>query len=124
MLLATTLIGCSAAVDYLPEVGAAPDLHQPEILGQVATLATSLGSAGPVDLAEPIRSQPINAEPWLVCLHLERTAAHPERMYALLFKDAKLEKWRPAAIVDRCEDQQFRSTALPKPDTAKPPAKS
>lgn len=100
------LAGCSSILDVLPDGG--------DKAPKAAVTAVDLKRVGeetklpqPWEVAGPIEADPVTVTPWIVCLR-SKAPDQTRQTYALFYKSGKLETYRFAAIVDRCDVQSFR----------------
>ncbi|WP_114357116.1 MULTISPECIES: hypothetical protein [Rhodopseudomonas] len=100
------LAGCSSILDVLPDGG--------DKAPKAAATAVDLKRVGeetklpqPWEIAGPIEADPVTVTPWIVCLR-SKAPDQTRQTYALFYKSGKLETYRFAAIVDRCDVQSFR----------------
>lgn len=101
------LAGCSSILDALPDGG--------DKAPKAAVMAVDLKKVGdeaklpqPWEIAGPIEADPVTVTPWIVCLR-SKAPDQTRQTYALFYKSGKLETYRFAAIVDRCDIQSFRA---------------
>lgn len=105
-LAGLALAGCSSILDVLPDGG--------DKAPKAAATAVDLKRVGeetklpqPWEIAGPIEADPVTVTPWIVCLR-SKAPDQTRQTYALFYKSGKLETYRFAAIVDRCDVQSFR----------------
>ncbi|MCD0422646.1 MAG: hypothetical protein QM576_00940 [Rhodopseudomonas sp.] len=106
-LACLALAGCSSILDALPDGG--------EKAPKAAVMSVDLKKVGeetklpqPWQIAGPIEADPVTVTPWIVCLR-SNAPDQARQTYALFYKGGKLQSYRFAAIVDRCDQQSFRS---------------
>lgn len=102
------LAGCSSTVEMLPDAGDPPAISA--MAATIRFVATEAKLANPIEVAGPIRANPISSSPWIICVRSQVPDTPLNRTYALFFKDGKYVSSRMTAMVDQCESQKF--TAL------------
>jgi hypothetical protein len=105
MLLCFPLAGCSSAIEFFPEkIPPAPYLST--ITLELKKVAAEAHLAEPVEVAEPIRANPISSSPWLVCLRSAKSEESKRLTYSAFFT-YKYVSSRYSAIVDHCGEQVY-----------------
>jgi hypothetical protein len=104
-LLYLGLAGCSSELDALPDIGDQPNISA--MAAKIREVAAEAKLANPIEVAGPIRANPISSIPWIICVRSHAPDTPLNRIYALFFKDGKYVSSRMTAVVDQCESQQF-----------------
>jgi hypothetical protein len=62
--------------------------------------------AEPIEVSEPIRTNPISTPPWIICLRSGTSEESKRRTYSAFFNKVYVSsKW--SVIMDHCEEQVF-----------------
>ena len=121
VVLCLALAGCSS-ISGVPGGSvaapvAAPDMTSQDVVKAIRQIATEVKLVQPWEMSAPIRSNPINMDPWTICLRSGAPGQPATQMYSLMFAD-KYTSYHWSAIVDQCQTQAFG----PVPAEEKPPA--
>jgi hypothetical protein len=65
--------------------------------------------AEPLEISQPIESNPISTPRWIICLRSGASDESRRRVYSIFFKDNDYVLSRLSVIVDRCDGQVFFS---------------
>jgi len=104
MLLCFLLAGCSSVESFPENLPPAPSLST--VLSDLKKVAAEAHLAEPVEVADPIRANPISLSPWLICLRSGKSEESKRLTYSAFFTD-KFVSSRYSAIVDYCEEQVY-----------------
>jgi hypothetical protein len=104
MLLCFLLAGCSSVESFPENLPPAPSLSA--VLSELKKVAAEAHLAEPVEVADPIRANPISLSPWLICLRSGKSEESKRLTYSAFFTD-KFVSSRYSAIVDHCEEQVY-----------------
>jgi hypothetical protein len=107
LLLCLTLGACSLGAEGLP-LDDVPPPDPATALKGLKVAAADAHLADPVEVSDPIRSDPISSSPWLICLRSGKSEASKRLTYSAFFnKDYVSSHW--SALVDHCGEQTYRA---------------
>ena len=104
MLLCFLLAGCSSVESFPENLPPAPSLSA--VLSELKKVAAEAHLAEPVEVADPIRANPISLSPWLICLRSGKSEESKRLTYSAFFTD-KYVSSHYSAIVDQCGEQAY-----------------
>lgn len=110
LLLCFTLGACSMGAEGLP-LGDVPPPDQATALIGLKAAASDAHLAEPVEVSDPIRSNPISSSAWLICLRSGKSEESKRLTYSAFFNKGYVSShW--SALVDRCGEQTYHALKL------------
>jgi hypothetical protein len=121
VVLCLALAGCSSISGVsggsVAAPVAAPDMTNTDVVKAIRKIAAEVKLVEPWEMSAPIRSNPINMDPWEICLRSGAPGQPAAQMYSLMFNANAYTSYHWSAIVDQCQTQAFG----PVPAEEKPP---
>ena len=106
LLLCLGLAACSLVSGNLPEAVVPPPPDPTAARATLITVASETKIAGPIEVSDPIRANPLSSSPWLICLRSAESEASKRLIYSIFFTD-KYVSSRWSVDVDHCGAQVY-----------------